>query len=125
MIHSFQFTCSCAKVYYYHAAMMKIIHTFLVTVSTAIVLTAITSESVSPKTYYVTPSNSNNYPIEKSLPCFTLSQYAIKEGHFFAFNTTLILLPGIEPQPSVGILSSKHPIFSFICRKHLSFRYLY
>ena len=47
----------------------------------------------SADTYYVTPSGNIPCP-EEGMPCFTLSQYAIKPSNFFASNITLFVLPG-------------------------------
>ena len=45
------------------------------------------------ETYYVTPLSKNS-SYEENVPCFTLSQYAMKTSSYFASNSTLILLPG-------------------------------
>ena len=82
------------------------------------------------ETYYITPSSSIPCPGE-GVPCYTLSQYATKSSNYFAFNTTLILLPGnhsLDLQLSIRnitfvFIETTHSDISITCRQSARFTF--
>ena len=98
----------------------------LVKVTPFLVLLVLTTA----ETYYITPSSSIPCPGE-GVPCYTLSQYATKSSNYFAFNTTLILLPGnhsLDLQLSIRnitfvFIETTHSDISITCRQSARFTF--